>query len=261
MLISFSKYHGTGNDFIVIDDRKNTFPVHDNKVIHFLCERRFAIGADGLMLLQHSDNYHFKMKYFNANGREGTMCGNGGRCIVAFAKQLGIIQHKTIFEAIDGIHQAAIDSDGLVHVKMNDVSRIERNDNGFFLDTGSPHYVLQVNDLNNINVFEEGRKIRYNERFKATGTNVNFIEIQKNNELFVRTYERGVENETYSCGTGVIASAITTAVLDNTDKYAVGIRTKGGSLKVSFQKKTNGSFTDIWLAGPATYVFKGEIEM
>jgi diaminopimelate epimerase len=261
MVIHFSKYQGTGNDFIIIDDRIQLFPFNDSDLVKFLCDRRFGIGGDGLMLLQESSQYDFKMVYYNADGRESTMCGNGGRCLSAFARQTGMFDDKASFEAVDGVHEAIIEPDGDVRLKMNDITHIENDDGNLYLNTGSPHYTVLVNALDDFDVVKEGRNIRYNDKFSAEGTNVNFIQQMNQNILFVRTYERGVEDETLSCGTGVIASAITAAYLDLTDKSTANIQTKGGNLQVSFKKLSPNEYTDVWLKGPANFVFKGEIEV
>ena len=257
-MISFYKYQGTGNDFIIIDNRNSVFDRANNALVEKLCHRRFGIGADGLMLLQNKSGYDFEMVYYNSDGKEGSMCGNGGRCIVEFARTLGLAKEKTIFYAPDGSHEAIV-KPSFVSLKMNDVNGIEHNEEFCFLNTGSPHYVKFVQDINNYNVFDEGRKIRYNERFKAQGTNVNFVE-KTGNELFVRTYERGVENETYSCGTGVTAAALVAAIKNkSTAADYCEIKTPGGNLKVKFKQQSTNSFTDVWLEGPAEFVFKGEI--
>jgi diaminopimelate epimerase len=261
MNIQFSKYQGTGNDFIVIDDRKKKFPKNESDLVMFLCDRRFGIGGDGLMLLQESDTFDFKMVYFNSDGKESTMCGNGGRCIAAFAKKSGIFHDKCAFEAIDGEHQVTIETDEQVNLKMTDVKKIETDNANYFLDTGSPHYVVPVDSLDNYDVISEGRKIRYNARFKALGTNVNFYQQKGNGLVSVRTYERGVENETYSCGTGAVASAISAALVNTTDNSSVDIQTKGGNLQVKFTRNVDNTFSNIWLKGPATFVFSGQIEV
>lgn len=258
MLIHFYKYQGTGNDFILIDDRQHNFSALTQQQISFLCDRRFGIGADGLILLQQEKNYDFKMKYFNADGNESTMCGNGGRCIVKFAHDLNIISEKTCFIAIDGPHDAEV-AHNLIRLKMKDVSEVKQIDNDFILNTGSPHYVTLVEDANEVNVFFEGKKIRNSAPFKAEGINVNFVE-KTADGITVRTYERGVENETYSCGTGVVASAIVNSMNSNNESNKVAVRTLGGNLSVELNKKEKG-FENIWLIGPAEYVFKGEIEL
>ena len=261
MIFEFHKYHGTGNDFILIDNRKNDFPP-DNETIKYLCNRRFGIGADGLILLSYKDAYDFEMTYFNSDGNVGTMCGNGGRCAVAFAHKLHIVQDQVKFHAFDGLHQAVVlkkDNDIVyVKLKMKNVKNVEYNNDAYIINTGSPHYIRFVTKLNDIDVNHEGRKIRNSERFLPDGINVDFVEIY-NDRLFVRTYERGVENETLSCGTGVIASAIAYAAKENKEG-TFNIKTMGGLLKVMFNKD-NDTFFNVWLEGPANFVFKGKIEI
>lgn len=260
MTYTFYKYQGTGNDFIIIDNRDMRFNRKDNALVAKLCDRRFGIGADGLILLQNKQGYDFEMVYYNSDGNESSMCGNGGRCIVAFAHKLGLLNEKARFTAIDGEHEAILKGDQ-ISLKMADVNEIEKNADFYFLSTGSPHYVKFVKDIEHYNVFEEGKKVRYNKRFKEKGTNVNFIEKQ-NNSLFVRTYERGVEGETYSCGTGVTAAALIAALTGtSTAAENCAIKTLGGKLNVHFKRKSENSFDNIWLEGPATFVFKGEIEL
>lgn len=259
MRLHFYKYQGTGNDFILIDNRKNEIQLNAEQV-KSLCDRRFGIGADGLMLLELEPGADFKMVYFNSDGNQSSMCGNGGRCITAFAKKMGLINDRTKFIAIDGVHEAVI-HDGFVSLKMNDVKSIENNGDHYYLNTGSPHYVKFVEDVNSYNVFEEGKKIRYNERFSEEGTNVNFIE-KKDDFVFVRTYERGVENETLSCGTGVTASALVAAINGAASgKNYCKISTLGGDLRVKFDKVLETNFYNIWLEGPAEFVFEGQIEV
>ena len=260
MECAFYKYHGTGNDFIIIDDRSLKFD-YDEDSIAKICNRRFGVGADGLILLRNSEPCNFRMIYFNSDGKEGTMCGNGGRCVVAFAKFLGIIEEKAHFIAIDGEHQAEVlksnEYDSTIKLKMQDVSDVDFSNEEFFINTGSPHHVKFVEDIKNVNVFDEGKKIRFGKNYKKIGgTNVNFVQ-KDNKNLIVRTYERGVEDETLSCGTGVTASALAAALKFNSENYFY-IKTLGGDLKVSF-KKSGNSFTNIWLEGPAKLVFKGGI--
>lgn len=261
--MDFYKYHGAGNDFIIVDNRMEALSQKQlqKEFVASLCERHKGIGADGFMLLETSSKYDFSMRYFNSDGNESTMCGNGGRCIVKFADYLGIIQHTTRFEAVDGIHDAGIkhlsDSVSWVRLKMNDVKEIIEKNNHFILNTGSPHFVGFYDTVKPINVQEEGRKIRYGNAFMEAGINVNFVS-QTPHGLFVRTYERGVEDETLSCGTGVTASALAFATKNNIQKGSITIETLGGNLNVSFIRQNN-EFKDIWLEGEATFVFKGTI--
>ena len=259
MKLNCYKYQGTGNDFVLLDNRDNSILLSTEQ-IKWLCDRRFGVGADGLMLLELAPNVDFKMVYYNSDGNESSMCGNGGRCITAFAKQIGVIKNEAKFLAIDGLHEAKISEDW-VSLKMNDVRKIEVGDDYFYLNTGSPHYVKFVSDVENLDVYAEGKKIRYNTQFEAEGTNVNFIE-KKENELFVRTYERGVENETLSCGTGVTAAALVAAIGGvSTTKNNCVIKTLGGNLNVKFEKVLENTFYNIWLEGPAAFVFKTEIHL
>ena len=252
--ISFYKYQGTGNDFVMIDDRPETFNRDDTKLVNLLCDRRFGIGADGLILLRNHSQYDFEMVYYNADGFEGSMCGNGGRCIVQFAHDLGIIKDTTHFIAVDGEHEAEI-KEGLVHLKMSPVQKYEQNQDHFFMDTGSPHYVEFVDTVSDLNVYERGQAIRYNDRFKTIGTNVNFAEKTSETSLSVRPYERGVEDETLACGTGVTACVLSAALVGM--KSPVDVKVLGGQLRVSFTKTKDG-FANIYLIGPAKQVFKGE---
>jgi len=260
MTINFKKYQGTGNDFILIDNRDGKVQL-SNEQVKQLCDRKFGIGADGLMLLEDELSFDFKMVYYNSDGNPSSMCGNGGRCITKFAKDLGIITDKTRFLAVDGAHDAIILEDGTVSLKMTDVKNIEAGTDFFFMNTGSPHYVKHTSNVVALNVFEEGRKIRNSDRFKEEGTNVNFIE-RFDDYLFVRTYERGVENETLSCGTGVTASALAAACIGmSTSKNNCIVKTPGGNLNVKFDKVLENTFYNIWLEGAAQFVFKGSIEV
>ncbi len=256
MYITFYKYQGTGNDFIMIDNRSLEFPKNNTKLINFLCNRKFGVGADGLILLEDDDNADFKMVYYNADGTESTMCGNGGRCLVAFANFLGIIKNKTIFNAVDGIHNATIENEN-VSLQMIDVDDIKEKNNYAFLNTGSPHHVQLVNNIDDFNVYEEGKRLRYS-LYGANGSNINFVE-QTEDGFTVRTYERGVENETLSCGTGVTAVALTMHKIGKTEKTKIPIKVMGGNLEISFNKSVSG-YNTIFLTGPAKQVFKGEIE-
>ncbi|MCK4678470.1 MAG: diaminopimelate epimerase [Bacteroidales bacterium] len=263
MKLFFSKYEGTGNDFVIIDNRTDFFN-KDEKVIRFLCDRKFGIGADGLILLSEEEGFDFRMTYFNADGKEGSMCGNGGRCITAFAYSLGLTGKQVRFIAYDGEHTARVlekkENVYMIEIKMNNVSNIDINQGFILLDTGSPHYVRFVDDIESMNVNNEGSKIRYSPKFKEKGMNVNFVK-QSKKILFVRTYERGVENETLSCGTGIIASALAASISGEKSIKQHLVRTRGGDLKVQFKRNTNLSFSDIKLTGPATFVYKGEISI
>ncbi len=251
----FYKYHGTGNDFILIDNRLGGFPSENQALIAAWCERRYGVGADGLILLENDPTLDFKMVYFNADGSESTMCGNGGRCLVAFARDLGLINEHCEFMAIDGLHEAEI-SKNSVSLKMRDVQEIKRYNQAYVLDTGSPHYIEYVEDLIHYPVFEKGRSVRNTEPFKAEGINVNFVEILDSKKLFVRTYERGVEDETFSCGTGATAAAL--SYLQDHNLSQVQVQVKGGQLSIRAEK--NGTeFSNIWLQGPAIKVFEGTI--
>lgn len=258
MNIKFYKYQGTGNDFVILDNRNEEYSNLSKADIKFFCDRRFGIGADGLMLLNLAKGYDFEMKYYNADGRESSMCGNGGRCLVKFAYDIGIRQSDYRFVAIDGTHDAFFSDHGWINLKMKDVSDIRHHYGDSILDTGSPHYVKIAADVMHLNVFEEGRNIRYSREFKEEGINVNFVQPEDKN-IIVRTYERGVENETLSCGTGVTAAALVFA--HNSQGFnRVEVQTPGGHLAVEFDKEHN-NYTNIWLCGPATFVFKGEIEV
>jgi len=256
MLLDFYKYQGTGNDFVIIDNRDGSIQLSKEQVA-LLCDRHFGIGADGLMLLNKHDNYDFEMVYYNADGALGTMCGNGGRCLTKFAFDQGIQPDTYSFVASDGEHEAIIDANGWIQLKMIDVHEVTFTNEATVLNTGSPHYIKQVSGLSNYDVFTEGKNIRYNDTYNQKGINVNFVE-WNDNELFVRTYERGVENETFSCGTGVTAAAIAMSA-NNAGHQETKISTLGGSLLIKFNKLDTQHFTDVWLCGPASFVFDGQI--
>lgn len=252
--IEFHKYQGTGNDFIMIDDRSKNFSVQDQDLIAHLCHRRFGIGADGLILVRNHVEADFEMIYFNADGCLTSLCGNGSRCSVKFANELGIADRHCRFATVEGILDAKMDAD-LIYVKMPDVKRIEDHESYFFLHTGSPHHVCFVQNVEKINVFEEGRKIRYGAPYFDEGSNVNFVERTGDSEIHVRTYERGVENETLSCGTGVIASALVQALKGAVSP--VKVKTPGGELSIRFER-TGDRFENVFLCGPAEKVFSGK---
>lgn len=257
MNIPFYKYQGTGNDFILIDNREHALPHNSRSMFEAWCDRRFGIGADGLLLLENADGYDFRMVYFNSDGKQSSMCGNGGRCIVQFAHDQGLIKDSCRFIATDGPHEARL-TNGIVELKMLDVQGVEQIENDYFLHTGSPHYVrFKKEALDSCKLIEEARDVRYNARFKEEGTNFNLVQ-DAGSHLNVRTYERGVEDETYSCGTGVTAVALVNHVCSATGKnYTQKIVTPGGDLEVRFFKAGEGHFTDIWLCGPAKFVFQG----
>lgn len=257
MKISFSKYHGAGNDFVIIDSRNIQFP-KETEVIKHLCDRHFGIGADGLMLLENSSSHDFYMRYFNSNGNESTMCGNGGRCITLFAHNIGLINESTNFMGVDGEHSSIIENDGLINLKMQDVKGIDKGENYYFLNTGSPHYVSFVDDVHRIDVAIEGKRIRHTFNSNNGGTNVNYVDITKN-KINIRTFERGVEAETLACGTGSVASAIAYAVHFNDFKSEYLVKTLGGELRVRFNRVNELDFDNIWLKGPAVHVFDGQI--
>ncbi len=262
MQIQFYKYQGTGNDFIIIDDRANLLPDKNTQLYEKLCNRRLGIGADGVILLRDHKDYDFEMKYYNANGNEGSMCGNGGRCIIAFAHKLGIINGQTSFIACDGPHKGKV-VDKTIHLLMNNVDKYFKKEEDFDLNTGSPHYVRFVDSLSGIDVFKEGYAIRNNETYKVEGINVNFVEIADNNKLDISTFERGVEDVTWSCGTGVTAASIAYLVkCDAADgEHHISIKTKGGDLAVNLTKSSPSLFENIWLIGPAENTFTGTIEV
>ena len=260
MIITFYKYQGTGNDFVILDNREQQVPQLNTKQIHKLCDRRFGIGADGLMLLGKKEGYDFEMIYYNADGNESSMCGNGGRCLVKFAYKMGIIKTMYKFHATDGDHEAEIDNDNIVRLKMKDVDHVEEHSSYVLLNTGSPHFIKFANDVANIDVVETGREIRHSKAFAKEGVNVNFVETLDEDSIFVRTYERGVEDETLSCGTGVTAAALMSAHNEN-GFNRVEVRTPGGHLSVEYNKIDDQHFENIWLCGPAELVYTGEIEI
>lgn len=257
MTLKFTKYQATGNDFILIDNREGKIVLSSKQIVH-LCDRKFGIGADGLILIEPADSASFNVNYYNSDGSQ-SLCGNGSRAAVRFAASLTLLKDKTTFTAYDGLHDAELMPSGIVHLRMNDTKNVDTSHEDLFLNTGSPHVIRFVNNVQDYPVFEEGKKVRYSDTYKPGGTNVNFVELQANNTLFVRTYERGVENETLSCGTGVTAAALAASTQGYTSP--VKIKTLGGELSVAFKKGAHGDFTDIYLIGPAQRVFEGEIEL
>lgn len=255
--MTFYKYHGAGNDFILLDNRAGEIRLNTEQIL-LLCHRHYGIGADGLMLLEQEQGFDFKMVYYNSDGKISSMCGNGGRCITAFAQKLGIIKKEATFTAIDGSHKAYIDN-GLVSLHMQDVSDIKDAESHFILNTGSPHYITWVDDIHDTDVFTKGRAIRNKTEFSPGGINVNFVQRLKDG-LWVRTYERGVENETHSCGTGVTAAAIAASGTSLGD-FNYKIYTTGGTLHVSFTKDNETSAKNVVLKGPAVFIFEGVIKL
>lgn len=256
MTLTFHKYQGTGNDFVMIDDREKKFPMADTSLIEHLCDRKMGVGADGVILIQNHPELDFRMIYFNPDGSQ-SLCGNGSRCAIAFANALGIIENKTTFKTTDGIHDAFIEED-IIHFHLHDVHEIARKEAHWFINTGSPHHVQVVDNLDDLDIITTGSEIRYSSAYSPVGTNVNFVETSRDG-IKVRTYERGVENETLSCGTGVTACALAASFLNYSSP--VHVSTKGGALTVSFEKENDQSFKNIYLAGPAKKVFEGRIEI
>ncbi|AWG20024.1 diaminopimelate epimerase [Flavobacterium faecale] len=258
MQVEFYKYQGTGNDFVMIDNRNETFPKNDIKTIAHLCDRRFGIGGDGLILLENDPEANFKMVYYNSDGNQSTMCGNGGRCLVAFAKKMNVIDNTATFNAIDGLHHASISPEGIVSLQMIDVDQINSTADYSFLNTGSPHHVQLVNDLKNYNVKDNGAALRYGTLYGQEGSNINFVSKIDNTTFSLRTYERGVEDETLACGTGATAVAIAMNATGQTTATAMTINVEGGKLAVSFDKQGN-NYTNVFLIGPAEFVFGGTV--
>ena len=259
MIIKFQKYQGTGNDFIIIDNTDLSFPSENISLIKQLCDRKFGIGCDGLILINPSDSSDYLMNYYNSDGNLGSMCGNWARCSVKFAQNLNIIKNKTVFTAFDGLHDALI-SDDQITLSMKPVNDIINYGNDLFLNTGSPHYVQLVSDIENFDVLNQGRLIRNNSIFKNNGVNVNFVQVISKSEFSVRTYERGVENETLSCGTGVTAVALAMFELNKTSLNKLKIATRGGDLSVEFNKCSKG-YDNIKLTGNVKMVYSGEIQI
>ena len=259
MELKFHKYQGTGNDFIILDNRKNEYSALSPKNVKKLCTRNFGIGADGLMLLNEKEGFDFDMTYYNADGNEGSLCGNGSRCMIKFARSIGIIKDHFLFTASDGEHEAKLAENGIVSLKMKDVDAIQRHHLDFILNTGSPHLIKMTSDVMKLDVIKKGKEIRYSSEFEKEGINVNFVEqLTEPDKIIVRTYERGVENETLSCGTGVTAAAI--VCFHNESGFnEIEIKTPGGMLNVEFDRTDQGNFKNIWLCGPAEKVFEGSM--
>lgn len=264
-MITFYKYQGTGNDFILLDNRDNSIKLSPEQ-IEFMCNRNKGIGADGLMILENDETHDFYMRYYNADSSEVAMCGNGGRCITLFAHHLGIFETTTTFNSMDGVHTADVITDdgqsGVVKIKLIDVNEVRKVGSDLFLNTGVPHLVRFVQFVGHVDVDNEGRQIRYDEQFKDSGgTNANFLHIVSEGEIDVRTYERGVEGETLACGTGATAAAIATSFKYQPHMTSFKVNVLGGVLKITFNKVTQGEYNNIELEGAAKLVFKGEIEL
>jgi diaminopimelate epimerase len=257
MRIPFQKYEATGNDFVIIDNRSGVYSFSEDQVKR-ICDRKFGVGADGLLLIERHPTVDFNLIYFNSDGSL-SLCGNGSRAAVAMASELGIVNGQTTFNAYDGLHEANLLSNHIVRLKMNDVKEARSIGENIFINTGSPHFIQIVDEAKNFAVVEEGRKIRFSEPFKPGGTNANFVQLLPNNSIFVRTYERGVEDETLSCGTGVTAAALASSFQGYTSP--VSIQTLGGVLSVEFKSSQDGLFTDVYLIGPAKKVFEGVLEL
>lgn len=260
MKITFHKYQGTGNDFVILDNRSGEYNELSEKQRKRLCDRRFGIGGDGLILLVNKPGYDFEMVYFNSDGKSSSMCGNGGRCMVKFAHNIGIHKYTYLFLATDGAHEAEVDNSGIIRLKMQDITEVQEYGSHAILNTGSPHFVKFVGDVSNINVVEDGREIRNSKAYRSEGINVNFVENIGDDRIFVRTYERGVEDETLSCGTGVTAAAIVSAHNDN-GFNRVEVKTIGGNLSVEYTKINDHHYENVWLCGHAELVYTGEIEI
>jgi diaminopimelate epimerase len=258
MKFTFYKYQGTGNDFVMIDNRDMRFPKSDESLVNHICDRHFGIGADGLILLEEVNGYDFKMVYYNSDGKQSTMCGNGGRCLAAFAYQLDIVKDRGTFLAVDGPHPFELKGKDIVKLKMKDVDTFENLGSDFILNTGSPHFVRFTEKVMELDLVKEARAIRYNERFAQEGINVNFVE-EWDSSSMLRTYERGVEDETLSCGTGTVAAALSLAIKNDLSVGPIPLHTKGGVLSVYFEKEHH-TFVNVWLQGPAKLVFEGLLD-
>ncbi len=260
MKISFSKYQGTGNDFVMLDNLNGQYDSLTIPQIQLICDRRFGVGSDGLIKINSHNSSDFEVEYFNSDGSK-SFCGNGARCSVAFAETLGVNVSDTSFLGIDGLHKASKNQD-VISLEMGDVSEITKIENDFVIYTGSPHYIRFIDAINDLDIVQFGKKVRYSDEFKNEGINVNLVEIVDANNLIVNTYERGVEDETLSCGTGVTACVLAFAYQTQLlGEHKVSVKVKGGNLSVFFNQETLGKFTTIHLIGPGQFVFSGEINV
>ena len=255
--IPFHKYQATGNDFIMVDNREGIFPKENLSLVKHLCHRKFGIGSDGLILLEEHTDVDFNMVFYNPDGSQ-SLCGNGSRCAVNFAKAIGLITDQTTFMACDGLHSATV-KNTLVNLSMKNVQNIRQVEDGIFMNTGAPHVIKFVADVRQIDIVREGSLTRYSDQYKPMGTNVNFVQQLGGNQIWVRTYERGVENETLSCGTGVTAAAIAANTMHL--KAPIEVVTKGGKLSVNYEVMEDGSFSNIYLTGVALLVYEGQVEI
>lgn len=260
MIVRFSKYQGTGNDFVLLDNLSGRYNDMSIEVIQFLCDRRFGIGGDGVIKINSHETADFEMDYYNSDGSK-SFCGNGARCSVVYAETLGLDISNTTFSAIDGLHHASRIGE-VISLEMKDVLEISSRGKDFVIHTGSPHYVRFINDINSVDIVDFGKEIRFSPEFSTEGINVNLVQVTSDKCLIVNTYERGVEDETLSCGTGVTACALAYGFQNNLlGKQVIDIKVKGGELKVSFLQKNQGEFYNIQLIGPATFVFTGEMNV
>lgn len=259
MLVKFHKYQGTGNDFVMIDNRSGDYDGLSLSQIQRICDRRFGIGADGLIKINSISNLDYEVDYYNADGSK-SFCGNGARCAVEFARTLGVEKSNVVFDAIDGEHSAEINA-GLIHLQMADVFGFESELGDYIFETGSPHYIRFVDNVSETDIVSFGQSIRYSDTYKLDGINVNVVEEIATHKIRIRTYERGVEDETLSCGTGATAAAMAFAVKNEMEgKLSVEVQVEGGLLEVSFIRSGN-RFEDVRLVGPANFVFSGEIDV
>ncbi|HHP7240674.1 MAG TPA: diaminopimelate epimerase [Cyclobacteriaceae bacterium] len=260
MRLDFFKYQGAGNDFIIIDQSSNDYPSLNSASISYLCDRNFGIGSDGLIIITSHTKADFNLDFYNPDGTR-SFCGNGSRCAVKhFYKVIKPTINLISFYACDGLHHGIQNEDQSISINLKDIDHVQwLTTYEAFVNTGSPHHIVFCEDITSIDVVKTGGEIRYSEKYRPEGTNVNFVQRQDNDRLEIRTYERGVENETMSCGTGITASAL--ALGAKTKSNSIHVKSKGGNLKVTFQQKSNGRFTNIWLTGPAVQVFNGTIEI
>jgi len=261
MKIHFDKYHGAGNDFIVFDNRLKSYNDMLVNQLKKICDRHFGIGADGIILIESHSDADFEMIYYNSDGKLSSLCGNGGRCAVSFALRHNIIKTETIFMTADGLHKAYQIHPNQIRLQMQDVVDLIENDNAIIINTGSPHYVKLIQNCKKVDTNSQGAAIRFSEQFMPDGINVNFIQKDTPNRYHIRTYERGVENETLACGTGAVAAALAMHYMgESNGECKIELQTLGGLLTVDFDF-INQTYTNIHLQGPADFVYSGIIEI